>query len=78
MLTALAVLLLSAVGGGVVGAYLTTLYPAEPICSQCQEKAQNQQTEIWQDYQEHNHLNQNQEENLPELNQDWEENPEQQ
>ena len=78
MLTALAVLLLSAVGGGVVGAYLTTLYPADSICSQCEEKAQNQRIEIWQDYQEHNHLNQNQEENLPELNQDWEENPEQQ
>ena len=47
MLTALAVLLLSAVGGGVVGAYLTTLYPADSICSQCEEKAQNQQIEIW-------------------------------
>jgi hypothetical protein len=76
MLTALAVLLLSAVGGGVVGAYLTTLYPADTICSTCQEKAQNQQIEIWQDSQEHNHFNQDQEENLPELNQDWEENPE--
>jgi hypothetical protein len=76
MLTALAVLLLSAVGGGVVGAYLTTLYPAEPICSQCQEKAQNQQIEIWQDAQEQNNFNQDQEENLPELNQDWEGNPE--
>ena len=38
MLTAIAVLLLSAVGGGVVGAYLTNSYPNDSICYECKEK----------------------------------------
>jgi len=38
MLTAIAVLLLSAVGGGVVGAYLTNSYPNDAICYECKEK----------------------------------------
>ena len=43
MLTAIAVLLLSAVGGGMVGAFLTNSYPNEAICYECQEKAQYQE-----------------------------------
>jgi len=43
MLTAIAVLLLSAVGGGVVGAYLTNSYPHDAICYECKEKAQYQE-----------------------------------
>ena len=38
MLTAIAVLLLSAVGGGMVGAFLTTTYPHDVICEECTEK----------------------------------------
>ena len=38
MLTAIAVLLLSAVGGGVEGAYLTNSFPNDAICLECTEK----------------------------------------
>lgn len=39
MLTAIAVLLLSAVGGGVIGSYLTTSNSESTICSQCEDKS---------------------------------------
>ena len=48
MLTALAVLLLSAVGGGIVGALLTSTYPADSICGQCKEKAECQQQILYE------------------------------
>jgi hypothetical protein len=43
MLTAIAVLIVSAVGGGLVGAYLTGTYPSDGICETCQEKSIEQQ-----------------------------------
>jgi hypothetical protein len=51
MLTAIAVLIVSAVGGGVVGAFLTTQYPASAICGNCQEKAVTQQYQMDSYYQ---------------------------
>jgi hypothetical protein len=51
MLTAIAVLLVSAIGGGVVGAYLTTTYPSENICNSCEEKALYQQDLVYESLQ---------------------------
>ncbi|EJF06600.1 hypothetical protein ThvES_00013300 [Thiovulum sp. ES] len=51
MLTAIAVLIVSAVGGGVVGAFLTTQYPASAICGNCQERAVSQQYQMDSYYQ---------------------------
>jgi hypothetical protein len=39
MLTAIAVLLLSAIGGGMIGAFLTDAYPNNSICKNCEDKA---------------------------------------
>lgn len=36
MLTAIATLLLSAVGGGIIGALFTDSYPKDSICSTCE------------------------------------------
>ena len=48
MLTAIAVLLLSAVGGGMVGAFLTNSYPHDVICEECTEKAIYQDEVIYE------------------------------
>jgi esterase/lipase len=56
MFTAIAVLLLSAVGGGIVGAYLTNSYPADNICQDCRDKAQYQEQMVYERVVEHNEL----------------------
>jgi len=48
MLTAMAVLLLSAVGGGIVGALLTSTYPADSICDDCEAKAKYQEQILYE------------------------------
>lgn len=48
MLTAIAVLLLSAVGGGIIGSLLTTTYPADSICHDCEDKAQYQEQVMYE------------------------------
>jgi len=47
MLTAIAILLLSAVGGGMVGVFLTNSYPHDAICEECTEKALYQDEVIY-------------------------------
>jgi hypothetical protein len=51
VLTAIAVLIVSAVGGGVVGAFLTAQYPANSICGSCQDRAVSQQYQMESYYQ---------------------------
>jgi hypothetical protein len=45
MITAITVLILSAVGGGLVGSALTSNLPKEPICNPCDDIQQNEDLE---------------------------------
>lgn len=66
MLTALAVLLLSAVGGGIVGALLTSTYPADSICNQCKDKADYQQQILYERAIEYSNMESEQVREFPE------------
>jgi hypothetical protein len=46
MVTAISILLLSAVGGGLVGSLLTTNYPKEPICGDCDDKKSGYERDV--------------------------------
>ncbi|HIO71161.1 MAG TPA: hypothetical protein EYG60_04445 [Campylobacterales bacterium] len=73
MLTALAVLLLSAVGGGIVGALLTSTYPADSICNQCKDKAECQQQILYERAIEYDNVESEQVREFPESEEQLEE-----
>jgi hypothetical protein len=75
VLTAIAVIIVSAVGGGVVGAVLTSQYPANNICTSCQEKAVVQQYKM-QNFQHQQHQAYLKEQNRQSEENDHEEFPE--
>jgi len=49
MVTALSILLLSAVGGGIIGSVLTTTYPKESVCGSCEDKQIERDVDYYED-----------------------------